>query len=955
MAQIVGNFNGSEPTWASLIVDYTYSQNITENYTDVTARLLVRRNKGGSSTYKASAPISLSIAGETKQTSINFQISQITVGGTKEYMSFTKRIPHNNDGSVAACGIAGSINLTPTSLGSATASSTFTIPQIPRQTTITSFYVYDQGLDYADIVWTATDECDSVMYSLNGGAWISTSGSPFRIGGLTPSGNYVIKIRVKRADNQLWTESSGIVCNPYPVSTITSDISWNIGDNLQLNFNNPCNAKMNLHMYVNGEGDVITRQNIYGSSYLWTFTESEINALYQRCTSSTSLNIEIYVDTVGYDIKSKTGMAYTVRDRCKPSINTSKVTITDTYNIASGNYIRNKSYIRVSLASGLGIANKYASSIVSYTVTLNDITYTKTPSSSTININYGLLDFAGNRTLTVTAKDSRGYTSDPAQISLTMHDYGAPWFTTLKVSRVNGFESACRLSINASVFNCTGFTNNIQSITWTRRKSTSTSTDKSGTIVSGYNSVNYASNSTADFDICETDTKYYYKFIITDKLGAQTASEIFVNEGMPVLGIYENTTVGVASYVDDGYKFQVGGNAKINGTMNTSGNMECGGDLSVTGSVKNRLSFLEGLASTPTGCSWSAGHATPAMSAMSIRGNLNTSLFYPIIHTKLVNGATYATLGVNNTNIGFYAMPSTNTANTAPNYAYLNTSNNTFVSGGFVSETGYGWRDIKYGGGFYMSDTTYIRAFNDKSIYTGGVVCAGQYNFANGWLFAGIDNTAKNIVFCHGAYANNYDVLVYSKDFVFVNKSSDGYGSTPIRCLRETGASGRTIFRPDGNGGAYLGTTSYRWNTGFFVNTITQSDEKTKDNIKELGDKEVEFILSQTPVSYTLKNSDSENPRKHMGLLAQDVSKVAKDIAIGDLSMYQAAAVDGDGNEIPYSDDLDESQLSWGLNYNEFIAPLIKTVQYQENRINELEDKINRLEKLLEKVVIDEE
>ncbi len=44
-----------------------------------------------------------------------------------------------------------------------------------------------------------------------------------------------------------------------------------------------------------------------------------------------------------------------------------------------------------------------------------------------------------------------------------------------------------------------------------------------------------------------------------------------------------------------------------------------------------------------------------------------------------------------------------------------------------------------------------------------------------------------------------------------------------------------------------------------------------------------------------------------------------------------------DGTESYYTPEAPEEQLSWGLNYHEFIAPLVALVQEQEARIAALE------------------
>lgn len=69
------------------------------------------------------------------------------------------------------------------------------------------------------------------------------------------------------------------------------------------------------------------------------------------------------------------------------------------------------------------------------------------------------------------------------------------------------------------------------------------------------------------------------------------------------------------------------------------------------------------------------------------------------------------------------------------------------TTGGWFRNTGdSGWYNQKWGGGFHMSDPTWIRATNDKNIYTGGEVLASRVSAA-GRLRAGeylqLDATAN--------------------------------------------------------------------------------------------------------------------------------------------------------------------------------------------------------------------
>ncbi len=157
--------------------------------------------------------------------------------------------------------------------------------------------------------------------------------------------------------------------------------------------------------------------------------------------------------------------------------------------------------------------------------------------------------------------------------------------------------------------------------------------------------------------------------------------------------------------------------------------------------------------------------------------------------------------------------------------------------------------------------------------------------------------------------------------------------------IGETGGEYRFILRPSENGQGYLGSSGYRWNTGYFTNTITQSDLKDKENIREISGAKG-FIMALQPIAYTLK--DGDGGRVHMGFGAQQVAQAAAEHGMGDLSLYQASRIEKDGREAYYSPETPDEDLRWGLNYHEFLAPLIALVQEQETRIQQLEELIQR-------------
>lgn len=212
-----------------------------------------------------------------------------------------------------------------------------------------------------------------------------------------------------------------------------------------------------------------------------------------------------------------------------------------------------------------------------------------------------------------------------------------------------------------------------------------------------------------------------------------------------------------------------------------------------------------------------------------------------------------------------------------------------------------------------------------------GIPAAGEQGvrFSNHlWMYYNEDETPT---------AHIYQPYAQKLSFSIRNGTGE---SSDLEWMGENGGSNRYILRPMENGGAYLGTTSMRWNTGFFTNTITQSDLKDKENIREISGAKG-FIMALQPIAYTLK--DGDGGRVHMGFGAQQVAQAAAEHGMGDLSLYQAVVVEPDGSEHYFHEGVPDESLCWGLNYSELIAPLVRTVQELETRLSQMEQAVHGL------------
>jgi hypothetical protein len=142
---------------------------------------------------------------------------------------------------------------------------------------------------------------------------------------------------------------------------------------------------------------------------------------------------------------------------------------------------------------------------------------------------------------------------------------------------------------------------------------------------------------------------------------------------------------------------------------------------------------------------------------------------------------------------------------------------------------------------------------------------------------------------------------------------------------------GGGVFRSQGDAVVNLGASNHRWATIYAsTGTINTSDRTQKNTIKELDNaKALDFILALNPVSY--KYNAGTSGRTHYGMVAQDVEDEMT--ALGMTSLDFAGFI-----KTP----TEEGGYIYGLRYEEFISPLIKTVQYLYEKVKQFEGRTAR-------------
>lgn len=201
-----------------------------------------------------------------------------------------------------------------------TGSGTWTLDTIPRYTSITSFSVSKVSGSTSSLKfnWATANTIDYLWYSTNGGStWIGydvsdgTTGS-FNVTGLNANTTYSCKIRVRRKDSQLTTDSSTVSQTTYDIARISSASNFNFSSNATLNITNPAGISQTITMKI-GSTTILTRSASTGANTI-TFTQAELDNIYKKFGSANSVSI-VYSITSGQTATvtcTLTGVAKTI-------------------------------------------------------------------------------------------------------------------------------------------------------------------------------------------------------------------------------------------------------------------------------------------------------------------------------------------------------------------------------------------------------------------------------------------------------------------------------------------------------------------------------------------------------------------------------------------------------------------------------------------------------------------
>lgn len=468
--------------------------------------------------------------------------------GSYQLVSGTYTFTHNADGNLTinvGYGIS-------TTFKSGSSSVDITLPQIPRYTSITRFDVTAKDETSLSVNWAAADNCDYLWYSLNNGSWTGAGGSPFTISGLTANTKYDVKIRVRRTDSQLTTDSWTVsqTTYDYPHAISVSNNPLVIGDKQTVTLYNPLKRSIQVHLISGTVDGYTSAENTTGTTSSPFNASAWIDWFYARIPNAQQGTYQIKVVCSSPSHTSTTTDKYTFKVKGTETPTFSNYTFQDinstTTAVTRNNqyFIKGLSQLRATIpAANKMVPKNYATAKI-YTAAIDGKSVNANYSSNAnVNLDIGTLPTAGTRNLSVSATDSRGLITTVSK-NVTVIDYAAPVINATAI-RQNNFEATTTLKI-AGTYSIVKIgnanKNTIKTVRYHYKESTASAYGSWVTLTPTLDTTN-GKYSCPNQSISFTITKSYnIQIEVTDNLKTTTVT-LSVSQGTPFIFISSSGSV----------------------------------------------------------------------------------------------------------------------------------------------------------------------------------------------------------------------------------------------------------------------------------------------------------------------------------------------------------------------------------------------------------------------------
>ena len=582
-----GTFQNYPVSSFGLYCEWSGTQSITGNYTDVTLKVYL-------------SYYTLDVGARSDSTiSINGVSETYTVPAIEDYSSGWKkkllktktvRVSHNADGTKSGVALSASWRFSGTysgvSVGTITASTTVTLNSIDRTPPTVSCTVSNITANGFRISAASSATADQWFYSLdNGGSstlFSSTAGTSASItlSNLSPNTTYYVRALARKKSNQVYGESGTITvktlggavllsCGSFSADAASISLSLRVTV-YNAAYTNYITIKNGSTTYLSLAGRVWSAGTAYRTI---TLTASERTTLLNAMASvkSFTATIELVTKSGSTQIGSASTCTCTIRtSQANSGPSLSGFTFADSYStttaITDNNQVLIQDYSRLTVTPGTATARNGAS-IVSYSAVCSGVTKSNTTGAA---LSLGTIGTSGTRDITLTVTDSRGYTASVTQ-SVTVVPYSKPRVSSVSLRRTNDIETEMQLVFNGSISPITvdGTQKNSLLYARYRYKLTSASSYNSYTNILGSVTATSSSFSFSNLELCNLDSESSYDFHlqIRDQLNSLTSLDLYfvVSQGTPLVALRKKM-VGINTPSPEA-ALHVVGDTRVEGTL----------------------------------------------------------------------------------------------------------------------------------------------------------------------------------------------------------------------------------------------------------------------------------------------------------------------------------------------------------------------------------------------------
>ena len=697
-------------------------------------------------------------------------------------------------------------------------------------------------------------------------------------------------------------KSWSITLSTIPRASSISSISGNtIGSSITVNISRKSSAfKHTVEFYI-GSTKISTWSSVATKQ---TFTP-DLNTCCSKITSATSATAKINVTTYNGSTKigstaSKSFTIY-VPSSAVPRISAFTLTPSNSNSLLASSGLYVQGYTKYTAA--ITAAGIYGSTIKSYATSGGGA------STASASATSGVISQSGTINITATATDTRGRTVTQTK-SITVLSYAKPTITTnIYRCDANGYENSGgdNVYINILSKNATSLNglNSVNSVKVQYKKTTETAWSSAVTI----------SGTTTILKNLSSDSAYNLKFTITDKIGSTNTLDTTVNSEKVILDIFKGGTgVAIGKVADTANLFDValrtvfrtGTNSAV-ATAN-SGYVLIGNPASQHISIDNNEIMSK-----------ANGTAGGDLHLQAEGGNLYLGTnMVQVGYNRFSNGV-----------LGFYHN-STDAMNNTNRVGYIGPPDASNIDIHIKNEAG-GW--------------TYV---------TSTFRCLESIRTASRLYLEAPKSTSTGVI-CYWKDGVLHDIIARASDGLTLYL---GPGSISSSYKTVTNLRGYTVRLYNHGGGTYLGTSG---------STAVTSDRNLKRDIYDINDQYVEFFMRLRPVSYKYNAKENVGHRDHIGYIAQEVEDALLDSGLT-TEQFGGICIETDVDfNMDYDSEMTEEELAAGnihydklysLRYEEFIAlnthmiqKALNLIDAQQAKIDELETRIAKLEKILERHV----